>query len=92
MIIQLDTDILLQIFKVSCFEQLEQATQDIAPSMVEYYLNDLSSSISESSYVNKANIQKTIYLDQYSLYLDYSDTIYLEVMEKNDGYETQSLW
>jgi len=90
--IELDTNLLLQTFKVSCFDNLEQEIQSIAPSMVEYYLDDLSSSTNEPAYINRSNIQKTIYLDQYSLYLDYSDTVYLEVTEKDDNYETESLW
>ena len=92
MTIELDTNLLLQTFKVSCFDNLEQEIQSIAPSMVEYYLDDLSSSTNEPAYINRSNIQKTIYLDQYSLYLDYSDTVYLEVTEKDDNYETESLW
>ena len=92
MTIQLENSSLFQIFKVSCFDELEQGINNIAPSMVEYYLEDLSSSSNESIYINKSNIQKTISLDQYSLYLDYSDTVYLEVLEKDDDYDTQSLW
>ena len=92
MTIKLDTNALFQTFKISCFEELEQEIQTIAPSMVEYYLDDLSSSISEPAYINRANIQKTIYLDQYSLYLDYSDSVYLETLEKDDNYDTESLW
>jgi len=90
--IQLDTNLLFQTFKISCFEQLEQEIQTIAPSMVEYYLDDLSSSMNESAYINKSNIQKTIYLDQYSLYLDYEESVYLEIKENKDDYETESLW
>ena len=92
MTIQLENSSLFQIFKVSCFDELEQGINNIAPSMVEYYLEDLSSSSNESIYINKSNIQKTICLDQYSLYLDYSDTVYLEILEKDDDYDTQSLW
>jgi len=90
--IQLENSSLFQIFKVSCFDELEQGINNIAPSMVEYYLEDLSSSSNESIYINKSNIQKSILLDQYSLYLDYSDTIYLEREEKDDTYDTESLW
>lgn len=92
MTIQLNTSSLFQTFKVSCFEHLEQELQTIAPSMVEYYLEDLSSSTNEPSYINRSNIQKTIYLDQHSLYLDYSDSVFLEILEKDDDYDTESLW
>jgi len=90
--IQLDSNLLFSTFKVTSFTQLEQEIQSIAPSMVEYYLNDLSSSTNESVYINKSNIQQTIFLDEYSLYLDYCDSIYLEFIEKEDEYDTQSLW
>ena len=92
MIIQLDTTSLFQTFKISSFEELEQGIQSIAPSMVEYYLDDLSSATTEAAYINRSNIQKSIFLDQYTLYLDYWDSVYLEKQEKDDTYETESLW
>lgn len=92
MIIQLDANSLFSTFEVSSFQKLEEGIQSIAPSMVEYHLQDLSSSDTESVYINKSNIQQTIYLDQYSLYLDYEDSIFLEFIEKEDEYETESLW
>lgn len=92
MIIQLDTNLLFQTFKVSSFEELEQEIQTIAPSMVEYYLNDLSLQTTEASYINRSNIQKSIFIDQYTLFLDYWDSVYLEKKEKDDNYETESLW
>jgi len=92
LIIQLDANSLFSTFEVSSFQELEEGIQSIAPSMVEYHLQDLSSSDTESVYINKSNIQQTIYLDQYSLYLDYEDSIFLEFIEKEDEYETESLW
>lgn len=92
MVIQLDKNSLFSTFQVSCFQELEEGIQSIAPSMVEYHLDDLSSSNNEPVYINKSNIQQTINLDQYSLYLDYEDSIFLEFIQKDDEYETQSLW
>ena len=93
MVIALDTTTLYSTFNVENFEQLEKSTQVIAPSMVEYYLSDLASANDDGeSYINKTNIQQTIFLDEYSLYLDYSDNIYLEFEEKQSEYETESLW
>ena len=92
MIIELDTNLLFSTFQVSSFQELEEGIQSLAPSMVEYHLDDLSSSETQSIYVNRSNIQQTIYLDQYSLYLDYGDSIYLEYTQKEDSYETESLW
>lgn len=65
----------------------------MAPSMVEYYLSDLASSSDfTESYINKTNIQQTIFLEDYSLYIDYNNDVYLEFTQKDDEYETQSLW
>jgi len=90
--VKLDTSLLFNTFKVNSFEQLEQGMQSLAPSMIEYYLSDLSSSVSESFYINRSNIQKTIFLDEYSLYLDYEDFVYLEFVQKDNFYGTESLW
>ena len=92
MIIQLDTILLFHTFNVSSFKQLEEEIKLIAPSIVEYHLYDLTSTINGSVYINKSNIQETIFLDQYSLYLDYENLIYLEFIEKNDTYDIESLW
>lgn len=92
MIIKLDTNLVYSTFSVETFEQVELVSQTMAPSMIEYYLSDLASNNEESSYINKTEIQNTIYLDEYMLYSDYSDNIYLEFVEKSDGYETKSLW
>ena len=94
MIIQLDKNLVYSTFNVENFEQLDSATQMMAPSMVEYYLSDLSTITTpeESGYINKSNIQNTITLDEYSLYFDYDNKIYLEFLEKEDTYETDTLW
>ena len=92
MIIQLDKNSLFNTFKVSSFKQLEEEIQLVAPSMVEYHLDDLSASSSESIYINKSNIQETISLDLYSLYLDYEELVYLEFIEQDNTYETESFW
>ena len=92
MTIKLDKNLLFSTFNVENFEQIELTTQSMAPSMVEYYLSDLASSFDEQSYINKSNIQHTINLDEYSLYFDYENNIYLEFTEKEDNYETETLW
>lgn len=92
MIIKLDTNLVYSTFSVETFEQVELVSQTMAPSMIEYYLSDLASNNEESSYINKTEIQNIIYLDEYMLYSDYSDNIYLEFVEKSDDYETKSLW
>jgi len=92
LIIALDKDLVYSTFNVEMFDQIAIATQTMAPSMIEYYLSDLASNSEESSYINKSEIQNTIYLDEYMLYIDYSDNIYLEFTEKNNDYETETLW
>lgn len=77
---------------MASFEELETALLAIAPSMVEYYLSDLASTEEDSSYINRSNIQHTISLDEYSIYLDYNDDTFLEFVQNDDNYETQSLW
>ncbi len=93
MIIQLDKTSLYSTFGVSDFIELDLHTQAIAPSMVEYHLQNLISlADNNEQYINKSNIQHTIYLSEHSLYMDYSDNLYVEFIVKNDEYETQSLW
>ena len=72
--------------------QLNIHTQVMAPSMIEYYLSDLASNDNQLSYINKSNIQQTIFLDDYLLYLDYNEDIYMEFVQKNEEYKTESLW
>lgn len=92
MIVILDKNLVYSTFDVEMFDQIDVSIQTMAPSMIDYYLSDLASNSEESSYINKSDIQNTIYLNEYMLYLDYSDNIYLEFTEKNDEYETESLW
>lgn len=92
MIVILDKNLVYSTFDVEMFDQIDVSIQTMAPSMIDYYLCDLASNSKESSYINKSDIQNTIYLNEYMLYLDYSDNIYLEFTKKNDEYETESLW
>jgi len=93
LIVLLDKNILFTQFNASSFDKLEASFGNIAPSMVEYYLNMLSEELSSSSsYINRSNIQSTIYIDNYSLHCDYNDDIYLEFEESSDEYEALPLW
>jgi hypothetical protein len=61
--------------------------------MVEYHLNEIAQDLlTNTTYVNKSNIQNTIYIDNYILYYDYNDDIFMEFQDKIDDYETESLW
>ncbi len=94
MIVSLNKSLLFSTFGVDDFDNLEQVIGSMAPSMVEYYLSDLSNS-NDDTYLNKRNVQETISVGDYSLYLDYDDEVYLEISDDNsvvDDYETPSLW
>jgi len=92
LIIQLNKDLVYSTFNVSQFDDILLNINQMAPSMVEYFLSDLASDSSEQIYINRSDIQSSISLDEHSLYLDYSENIYLEFIEKEDSYETESLW
>ncbi|MBD3841687.1 MAG: hypothetical protein IE909_07350 [Campylobacterales bacterium] len=94
MIFQLDKHKLYSLFGVDDFDSIESNIYTMAPSMVEYYLNDLAS-LSENSYeyLNRSFIQRSIPLDQYTLFLDYNDETFLEITQnQEEQYETLSLW
>jgi hypothetical protein len=92
MTILLDKHNLYSTFNVDSFDELEISINNISPSMAEYYLNDLSSINTNSLHLNKTNIEKSLNLDSYSLYLDYSDNIYLEILNTQNEYESNTLW
>ncbi len=92
MISQLNKDLLFATFDVQSFEMLEPVLNNIAPSMVEYYLSDLGSYYNEI-YLNKKDIQDYIVIGDYHIYMDYSGNIFLETSSSSeDRYETSSLW
>ena len=80
-------------FGVDSFNSLDSMVNSMAPSMVEYYLSDLSNG-NDDAYLNKRNIQDTISIGDYSLYLDYNEEVYLEIDDSiaTDNFETGSLW
>lgn len=90
MITLLNKTSLFSTFGVKDFDSLELAINNMAPSMVEYYLSDLSSSF-EEFYLNKRNIEKSISFGEYSLYMDYDENISLE-FEQEENIITNSLW
>ena len=79
-------------FGVDNFNSIEGAINSMAPSMVDYYLSDLSE-YSEDIYLNKKDIENTLSLGDYNLYIDYNDNIYLELDNNQISvYETASFW
>jgi len=92
MILLLNKISLFSTFGVDSFDSLDASINTMAPSMVEYYLSDLSTE-NDDTYLNKRNIQDSINIGEYSIYLDYDDEIYLEIEDsQEDDYETASLW
>lgn len=87
---QVSKNLLLNTFGVDDFNCLEEAIGDMPPSMVEYHLANLSN-FDEDFYLNKRDIEKTVNFGEYSIYLDYSNNIYLEV-EILDVQAADSLW
>ncbi|WP_419766767.1 hypothetical protein [Arcobacter sp.] len=78
-------------FGVDDFNSLDKAINNMAPSMVEYYLSDLSDGF-ENVYLNKRNIQNSLIIGDFAIYLDYADEVYLEIDDKKEDLETSSLW
>ncbi len=87
----LNKNLVFSTFGVNNFDALEGAINTMAPSMVEYYLSDLSSNTDEF-YLNKRNIEKTISVGDYSLYYDYDENISLELDIELLEEVTGSLW
>ncbi|XPV70067.1 MAG: hypothetical protein ACNI25_05710 [Halarcobacter sp.] len=92
MVLMLNKISLFSTFDVEDFFSLDGAINNMAPSMVEYYLSNLSSG-NDDIYLNKRNIQSSITIGEYSLYLDYDDEVYMEIEDSlDDEFETGSLW
>ncbi len=89
MITQINKDSLYTIFGVDSFQLLESALDNMAPSLVEYYLSSFTSS--NDLYFNKRDIEESISIGDYNLYMDYSENIYLELNNTTDEL-TQSFW
>ena len=97
MIALLNKETLYNTFGVNDFNALGDSINNMAPSMVEYYLSDLCdySNINDTGngfYLNKRNIENSIFIGEYSIYIDYNEDIFLEIEISEDDYETASLW
>ncbi|RXK07786.1 hypothetical protein [Halarcobacter bivalviorum] len=91
MILLLNKDSLFSTFGVNTFQDLDLAISSMAPSMVDYYLSDLSNGV-DDTYLNKRSIQDSISIGDFSIYLDYDDEVYLEIEDNLQDFETGSLW
>jgi hypothetical protein len=90
MITKINTDSLYNLFRVVNFDLLEGAIDNMAPSLVEYYLSGFIND--DNSYFNKRDIENSISIGNYNLYLDYSKNIYIELIEDMIDDNTQSFW
>ena len=89
MIIQVNKDSLYNMFGVDNFNLLENALDNMAPSLVEYYLSSFTND--DELYFNKRDIEESISIGDYNLYIDYSKNIYLELNNIIED-STQSFW
>lgn len=89
MITQVDKDSLFNIFGVKNFELLHSAIDNMAPSLVEYYLSSFRSD--DELYFNKRDIEESISIGDYNLYIDYTKNIYLE-LNSTTKESTESFW
>lgn len=89
MITQVDKDSLFNTFGVKNFKLLHSAIDNMAPSLVEYYL--LSFTSDDELYFNKRDIEESISIGDYNLYIDYTKNIYLELNSTTEEI-TQSFW
>lgn len=91
MITLVNKDSLYNIFGVQDFDLLEGAIDNMAPSLVEYYLSSFCGSTDEL-YFNKRDVEESISIGDYNLYIDYSKNIYLELISTSSDDFTQALW
>ena len=89
MITQVDKDSLFNIFGVKNFELLHSAIDNMAPSLVEYYLSSFTND--DELYFNKRDIEESISIGDYNLYIDYTKNIYLE-LNSTTKESTESFW
>jgi hypothetical protein len=89
MITQVNKNSLFNMFGVKDFNLLEGAIDSMAPSLVEYYLSSLTDD--DDTYFNKRDIEESISIGDYNLYIDYSKNIYLELTSTFED-TTQSFW
>lgn len=91
MISQINPDSLYNLFRIENFEFLENTIDNMSPSLAEYYLESLINR-NEDIYFNKRDIETSISIGNYNLYIDYNKKIYIEELNKIIDEITQSFW
>ena len=90
MITLINKDSLYNTFRVDSFSSLNITIDNMAPSLVEYHLFDLSEQ-GDEIYFNKRDIENTFSVGIFNLYLDYSENIYIEYDEQDSNDTTQQI-
>jgi len=92
MIFFVDKSSILNLFGVENFNSLESTIDSMPPSLVEYYLSNFCSNSDDIAYFNKKDIENSIFIGEYNIYLDYNENMYLEATQLNLDNATKSLW
>ncbi|MCT7530981.1 hypothetical protein [Aliarcobacter cryaerophilus] len=91
MFVNIDKNIILNIFGVDTFYGLEKVLDNMSPSLVEYHLSNFLDSDS-SSYFDKKNIETTFNIGDYNLHIDYNDNIFIELNKTEENSQTLTFW
>ena len=94
MIVPINKESLFHSFDVVSFSMIHSVFDNMAPSLVEYYLSDLCdysniNDIQNNFYFNPKNIQEVIHFNEYSLYFDYNEEVFLEINISNEDHDTE---
>jgi len=92
MIFFVDKSSILNLFGVENFNSLKSVVDSMSPSLVEYYLASFCGNNDDIVYFNKKDVENSIFIGEYNIYLDYNENMYLEVTQLNLDNVTKSLW
>jgi len=92
MIFLVNKSSILNLFGVENFNSLKSVVDNMSPSLVEYYLASFCNNNHDIVYFNKRDIENSIFIGEYNIYLDYNENMYLEVTQLNLNNVTKSLW
>lgn len=92
MIYLVESNDLKNTFGVEEFTALEGAIDTIAPSLLEYHLESLISYSDEATTFNRFNVEHTIDISKFRIYLDYEKRYYLEKDSTENEFESASLF
>lgn len=79
-------------FCAGSIDELRSQISQMAPSLAEYYLDDLLNSSQTVDFLNKRNVKETIYIDDYQIYICYDDEVFLCCEKSNNDLYEESLF